>query len=158
MAITLEERSVVARFHRVTVQFSPEVLEVFDAHRQKGWFSREAGGQLFAKIERNVWRVVAATGPRSMDRRGRFHFWPDRRSEQREIEEHFATGLVYVGDWHTHPEKVPTPSHDDILSIENVVRESTFYTSGLLLCIVGLAQFPRGLYVSLHVKGLLTKP
>ena len=150
MAVTLEDSMVVARFHHVTVQFSPGVLKVFDAHRQKGWFSREAGGQLFADIKCDVWHVVAATGPRSADRRGRFHFWPDRKAEQREIDQHFATGLQYVGDWHTHPEKIPTPSRDDIYSIENVVRESTFYTSGLLLCIVGLARFPKGLHVSFH--------
>lgn len=150
MAITLEDNSVVARFHPVTVQFSPNVLKVFDAHRQTGWFSREAGGQLFADVKDDVWRVVAATGPRSADRRGRFHFWPDRKAEQREIDQYFATGFQYVGDWHTHPEKAPTPSSDDIFSIENVVRESTIYTSGLLLCIVGLAPFPAGLHVSFH--------
>ncbi|WP_417410690.1 Mov34/MPN/PAD-1 family protein [Hoeflea sp.] len=150
MAVVLEDSFVVARFQCVTVQFSPAVLKVFDAHRQKGWCSREAGGQLFAKIEGDVWQVVAATGPRSSDRRGRFHFWPDRKAEQREIDQYFSTGLVYVGDWHTHPERTPNPSRSDIFSIENVVRESTFYTSGLLLCIVGLAPFPRGLYVSLH--------
>lgn len=50
-AVTLVDGSVVARFHRVTVQLSPDVLKVFDAHRQTGWFSREAGGQLFADIK-----------------------------------------------------------------------------------------------------------
>lgn len=150
MAVTVEEGSVIARFHRVIVRFSPEVLRVFDAHRQTGWFSREAGGQLFADIDGNLWYVLAATGPRSADRRGRFHFWPDRKAEQREIDQQFAAGLAYVGDWHTHPEKVPKPSPNDTLSIENVVRESTFHTSGLLLCIVGLAPFPEGLHVSFH--------
>jgi len=150
MAVTLEGNSVIARFNRVTVQFSPDVLKVFDAHRQKGWFSKEAGGQLFAAIDGGVWHVVAATGPKAADRRGRFHFWPDRKTEQREIDQHFITGLEYVGDWHTHPENVPAPSNDDTFSIQNVVRESTFYTSGLLLCIVGLAPFPKGLHVSFH--------
>jgi integrative and conjugative element protein (TIGR02256 family) len=150
MAVTLEDSSVIARFHCVTVRFSPDVLNIFDIHRQRGWFSREAGGQLFATVRGDVWRVVAATGPRSADRRGRFHFWPDRNAEQREIDQHFVTGLNYVGDWHTHPEKVPTPSMGDIFSIENVVRESTFYTPGLLLCIAGLAPFPGGLHVSFH--------
>lgn len=150
MAVTLEGSSVAARFDRVTVLFSPDVLKVLDGHRQKGWLSKEAGGQLFATIEGEVWHVIAATGPRSEDRRGRFHFWPDRKSEQREINRHFAVGLEYVGDWHTHPEKVPTPSRSDISSIRSVVQESTIYTPGLLLCIVGLAPFPLGLHVSFH--------
>ncbi|RWE08122.1 MAG: hypothetical protein EOS23_24970 [Mesorhizobium sp.] len=61
---------------------------------------------------------------------GSVHFWPDRKAEQREIDQYFANGLEYVGDWHTHPGKVPTPSRDDIYSIDNVLRESTLYTSG----------------------------
>lgn len=150
MAVSIEGGAVVAKFHRVTVRFEPAALEVFDAHRQKGWFRREAGGQLFADIKGNVWHVVAATGPKATDRRGRFHFWPDRKSEQKEIDQHFSAGLQYVGDWHTHPEQVPTPSCNDIFSIENVVRESTLYTPGLLLIVVGLAAFPRGLHVSFH--------
>lgn len=152
MAITVQDPFIVARFPGATIQFSVEVLNVFDTHRQKGYFSKEAGGQLFAKIDKDVWQVQAATGPKPSDRRGRFHFWPDRRAEQNEIDEYFSSGLEYVGDWHTHPEKVPTPSHSDIRSIENVVRESTFYTPGLLLCIVGLAPFPSGLHVSFHAR------
>ncbi|WP_432652072.1 Mov34/MPN/PAD-1 family protein [Phyllobacterium myrsinacearum] len=126
------------------------VLEVFDLHRQRRWWSKEAGGQLFAKIDGGVWFVQSATGPRSTDRRGRFHFWPDRRSEQLEINQHFASGFHYVGDWHTHPQDIPSPSASDILSIESVVKESTLHTPGLLLCIIGLAPFPAGLYTSYH--------
>lgn len=150
MAISLDGDAVVAKFHQVNVRFEPAALKIFDAYRQRGWFKREAGGQLFAEIRGDVWHVVAATGPRAADRRGRFHFWPDRKAEQREIDQHFSAGLEYIGDWHTHPEQVPTPSRDDIISIKNVVRESTLHTPGLLLCIVGLATFPTGLYVSFH--------
>lgn len=150
MAVSVDGDTVVAKFYRVTVRFEPAALQIFDAHRQKGWFKREAGGQLFAEIKDDVWHVVAATGPRAADRRGRFHFWPDRKGEQSEIDEYFTAGLEYVGDWHTHPEPVPAPSRNDIVSIENVVRESTLHTPGLLLCIVGLAAFPSGLHVSFH--------
>lgn len=151
MAVIVEGGTVVATFDRVTVRFDPVALKMFDAYRQKGWFQREAGGQLFADIKGEIWHVVAATGPRAADRRGRFHFWPDRIGEQKEIDQHYSAGLEYVGDWHTHPERVPTPSQDDIVSIENVVRKSTLHTPGLLLCIVGLAAFPGGLHVSFHV-------
>lgn len=150
MALIFESDSIVAQFHRATVRFSPNVLKVFDAYRQKNSLDHEAGGQLFATIAGDAWHVGEATGPKPADRRGRFHFWPDPKSAQKEIDQYFATGLEYVGDWHTHPEKVPTPSDADILSIKNIVRESTFYNAGLLLCIVGLELFPSGLHVSFH--------
>jgi integrative and conjugative element protein (TIGR02256 family) len=150
MAVVLDGDEVVAKFHRVTVRFGQGVLKMFDDHRQRGWFKREAGGQLFAKVDGDVWQVINASGPKPQDRRGRFHFWPDRRSEQMDINSQHALGLEYVGDWHTHPEKVPRPSESDLFSIGNVVRESTFLTPGLILCIVGLEAFPEGLHVSYH--------
>lgn len=62
-------------------------------------------------------------------------------------------GLDYVGDWHTHPEDVPTPSSDDLLSIAEVVRRSTHHLPGFLLLIVGRKPFPNGLWASFHALG-----
>lgn len=91
-----------------------------------------------------------ATGPRSKDRRGRFSFWPHRPSEQEEIFKQHALGRDYVGDWHTHPEDVPTPSRADLTSIAAVVRGSTHHLPGFLLLIVGRSPLPDGLWASFH--------
>jgi integrative and conjugative element protein (TIGR02256 family) len=143
---------------QIAVQIAPQALATFDANRQMRFYQREAGGQLFARILGNNWEVVAATGPRSRDRRGRFSFWPHRASEQKEIFEHHALGLDYVGDWHTHPEDVPTPSPDDLTSIAKVVRQSTHHLPGFLLLIVGRKPFPEGLWGSFHSTGGMSKP
>jgi integrative and conjugative element protein (TIGR02256 family) len=127
-----------------------QALATFDAHRQRRFLSREAGGQLFARVRKNDWDIITATGPRAGDRRGRFSFWPHRASEQGEIFEHHARGLDYVGDWHTHPEDTPNPSTDDLTSIAEVVRRSTHHLPGFLLLIVGRRAFPDGLWASFH--------
>lgn len=134
----------------IIVRITSQALATFGAHRQRRCFQREAGGQLFARIRENNWEIVIATGPRARDRRGRFSFWPHRASEQDEIFRHHALGLDYVGDWHTHPQDVPNPSPDDLISIAEVVRKSTHHLPGFLLIIVGRNPFPTGLWASFH--------
>lgn len=132
------------------VEFASAALNVFETHRQTRFYHREAGGQLFGRAVGTRWRVARATGPNSEDRRFRFGFRPDRGREQREINEFHSLGFDYLGDWHTHPEDVPTPSGRDFESIEDIVQKSTLDLPGLLLCIVGRLPFPAGLWVSLH--------
>jgi integrative and conjugative element protein (TIGR02256 family) len=143
-------RVLTFKVGRISVRVGVQALATFDAHRQRRFYQREAGGQLFARVRDDDWEIVAATGPRSRDRRGRFSFWPHRASEQKEIFEHHALGLDYVGDWHTHPQDKPTPSPDDLSSITEIVRRSTHHLPGFLLMIVGRDPYPEGLLASFH--------
>ena len=43
-----------------------------------------------------------------------------------------AKGLHFVGDWHTHPEAVPTPSSSDIRTIKEAVAKSRHHLHGFL--------------------------
>lgn len=129
--------------------FSDDVLKHFDAHRQLRLLQREAGGQLFASLTDELVLVEAATGPRPTDRRGWTHYHPDRVAEQAEIEEHHTRGLHFIGDWHTHPEDVPGPSHRDLASMSDCFSRSKHALRAFVLAIVGRASFPLGLHVSL---------
>jgi len=55
------------------------------------------------------WEIVAATGPRSRDRRGRFSFRPHRASEQEEIFRHHALGSGLRRRLHTPPRRRADP-------------------------------------------------
>ncbi|WP_313194088.1 Mov34/MPN/PAD-1 family protein [Shinella zoogloeoides] len=142
----------VFKFQGLDVEIAPDALETMLAHRQRGFFSSEAGGQMFARLSPGKWRIEVATGPRHGDRRGRFHFWPNRKAEQDEINSYFKQGLDFVGDWHTHPENRPHPSSDDYRSVANIVRESTHELPGMLMCIVGRENPPDGLWMSFHLR------
>lgn len=155
----MSEQVVKFEVQRIAICISPQALATFDAHRQRRFYQREAGGQLFARVRGYDWEIAVATGPRSRDRRGRFSFRPHRASEQEEIFRHHELGLDYVGDWHTHPEDVPSPSSDDLSSIAEVVRRSTHHLPGFLLLIVGRKPFPQGLWVSFHsIDGTRSEP
>lgn len=143
-------------------QFLPGVLNYFDAARQTRGLSKETGGQLFARFNGSSVLIEAATEVRGKSRRSRFSFWPDRDTEQREIHAQFDRGLHYVGDWHTHPEQEPWPSMADEEKMRDIFRKSDHELDAMVLAIVGLAPFARGLYVGaatgtgvIHLPALL---
>lgn len=132
------------------LEFSEDVLDHFTRFQQTGFKHREAGGQLFARIENGRIWVVEATGPRLTDRRGRTSYQPDRYAEQREIDDRFPAGLHFIGDWHTHPEDRPKPSSVDLSSTADGVRRSRHGLNAFVMVIVGRGELPVALHVSVH--------
>ena len=126
------------------------VMLHLEKHRQTRWYRREAGGQLFSRLEGNDVTIDRISGPRASDWRTRTSFRPNRAVERKEIRDQFREGFHFVGDWHTHPELRPEPSQTDLHSIAECVRRSVHDLNGFALVIVGLAPWPEGLHVSLH--------
>ena len=127
--------------------FSAAAVAKFSYHRQTRWYHREAGGQLFARFSGNEVVVEVATGPRWRDRRTRHTYEPHRPSEQREIDRHHRYGLHFVGDWHTHAEKMPRPSALDLESMAESFARSTHRLNAFVMVIVGTEPPPDGMSV-----------
>jgi integrative and conjugative element protein (TIGR02256 family) len=136
-------------FSGQTLVFADPVVETFSKYRQLRFWQREAGGQLFGRFHGSRIKVVEATGPRRTDRRTRTSYVPDRRAEQREIDDRFRRGLHFLGDWHTHPENIPHPSGPDVASLDDTVRRSAHAMLAFVLVVVGQRPAPEGLHVSL---------
>jgi integrative and conjugative element protein (TIGR02256 family) len=129
--------------------FSQKVVNHFTAYQQKRCWQREAGGQLFARFGGDEITIEEATGPRWNDGRTRYAYRPNRSAEQREIEERHVRGLHFVGDWHTHPEQIPTPSIQDIQSMSEMFVKSKHGLNGFVLAIVGSSGLPAGLFIAI---------
>jgi integrative and conjugative element protein (TIGR02256 family) len=127
-----------------------QVMQTFEKHQQLEPGTPEAGGQLFGSLSGTRVRVRLATGPRPTDIRSRYSSKPNRAAEQAEIDYAHKKGLFYLGDWHTHPEPVPTPSAQDLQSIRETFKKSTHHLNGFLLVIAGTERLPSGLYVAIH--------
>ena len=125
------------------------VVEHLLKHRQLRCWQREAGGQLFARFDGDVQVIEKATGPRPSDKRSRRSYRPNLRAEQAEIFQMHEVGLHYVGDWHTHPERVPTPSYTDKHTMADCVAKSHHQLDGFLLFVVGTDEPPTGMHVTL---------
>jgi integrative and conjugative element protein (TIGR02256 family) len=133
-----------------TVHLLPAVTEVFGAHRQMKWWQRESGGMLFARIENKDIFIVEATPPQKQDIRSRFGFTISKAEAQAKIDTKHAAGLHYLGEWHTHPEAVPTPSRRDEATMSSRVRQSSHQLNGFIFAIVGHGEFPAALAVLAH--------
>ena len=134
----------------VMIDISSDLIAHFDTHRQieRGY---EVGGQLFARFPSASWVAIEKiTGPRNNDRKFPCFFKPNAKSEQNEINDHFKQGYHFVGDWHTHPEKHPSPSSEDIANIARIYQKSKHTLNSFILIIVGQALPPEGLYIGLH--------
>lgn len=133
------------------IEFLPETLEHFEKYKQRTCFSKEAGGQLFAFHDgKNTVTIAEVTGPRPRDWRSRFGYIPDIKAEKIEIKEKYKIGLHFVGDWHTHPQDIPSPSTTDENSMKKLVIESVHDFEGFVMVIIGRKPFPNGLHVSFH--------
>jgi len=138
--------------------FSSDVLHHFHVHRQEKARTSEVGGQMFAEFLGKQVRIIRATGPNSTDKRGWSWFNPDRRHERAEIKNLFDQGLHYVGDWHTHSEPRPKPSRLDLTSMDDCFKKSRHELKSFIMVIVGQAEFPGGLWVSLHRESGMEHP
>jgi integrative and conjugative element protein (TIGR02256 family) len=128
---------------------SDPALATFDRYRQLSPRAKEAGGQLFAQFDGADSILLEATHPKWLDRRSRNGFVPNRRMQQREIRERYARGLHFVGDWHTHPEPIPRPSHDDIYGMIECFGHSVHDLRAFVMVIAGTRPAPEGLYIAI---------
>jgi len=119
------------------VAISNTALAHFHRHRQRRAWAREAGGQIFGTVTAEVVRVLEAHGPRRTDERTRFSFRSDPVSAQQEIDHCAQRGLVYLGEWHTHPEPRPTASSTDLDAFARLLARSSLRLNVLLLLIQG---------------------
>lgn len=118
-------------------------------YRQLTKNSCEAGGQLFAHINSNEILLKVATTPDKSDKRTKYSFRPDRKKQLNEINYYFRNGLHFVGDWHTHPIPVPSPSEIDLHSMIDCFDKSLHELNYFILIIVGTSDDPKDIWFGL---------
>lgn len=127
-----------------TLFIRPEAIVKMQKYKQDELFSSEAGGILIGRIliENEHFIIDDVSEPMSTDKRSRFRF--RRRPEGHQ--EYFNSILkrengccFYLGEWHTHPEYVPTPSSVDRKEWNRLVRLD-FENDALFFIIVGIKE------------------
>lgn len=123
---------------------------------QRSGSSKEAGGVLIGKQiqDREEYYLCDISEPSRMDKRSRFSFIRSKISAQRIVDKkwHDSNGIEnYLGEWHSHPENCPTPSHTDRELIQQVIKDDTNVFKKVFLIIVGkdqsLRRFTKGYYI-----------
>lgn len=111
----------------ISIFFMDEAIETIQPYMQTPGESKpEAGGLLFCRdIASSTIVISEITPPTNKDTRTRFFFKHAPNYPNRIIKKKRAEGYHYIGDWHSHPEKSPRPSHQDRRSILKLFNEST---------------------------------
>lgn len=107
----------------------------------------EQGGILLGSIKDNEIIINRASIPTVFDKSTRFSFERNKRSAQMAIDYEYLNSngrIIYLGEWHTHPENNPTPSGTDLKMIKTQFEKNKINENFLIMIIIGL----KGKYVS----------
>lgn len=137
-----------------------EALSVLDSFTQRKSDQSESGGIILGKIVGEVIHVLKLSIPTELDKASRANFERHRLSAQIIINYEFYNSnhqITYLGEWHTHPEKYPSPSGIDRKMIKEQYLQNKFHTNFLLLLIKGVKELYVGVYeteklIHLNVK------
>ena len=136
-------REVVLNSH--TIVFTEEVLRIFEKFTQTKSKDLEAGGILLGQAKEKEKRifVTKASIPSEFDKATRTSFYRNPKIAQVIINYEFLNSgkrNVYLGEWHTHPEKSPKPSQLDDKMIYSQYNENRLNYPFLIQCIQGTSK------------------
>lgn len=105
----------------------------------------EAGGVLLGRFILDSKNIVVdrVTVPMIGDKRTRYTFIRGEKMHQRVITTAWekSNGTCnYLGEWHTHPERYPTPSGQDIRNWKEIMSTGVFSSLYLYFVIVGTKE------------------
>lgn len=121
------------------LRIQKEVLNTFYYFRQKS-FLHESGGTLLGKVAEDVLTIEKATTPGKGDKQGIFFFHRQKRRAQLLVNEAFSESkgtLIYIGEWHTHRQRIPQPSYLDKKEIIRAYKKSELILDIIVLIVVG---------------------
>lgn len=107
------------------LHINESVVQKINAYRQMNRNECESGGLLIGRTDiHGKTRIYEFTEPMKKDLRKRFTF---KRLDKRHLEEVRIANercLYFKGNWHTHPQQVPSPSCLDIFSWKKAIKGS----------------------------------
>jgi integrative and conjugative element protein (TIGR02256 family) len=127
------------------IKIDPPVLERFRPYIQNNAKSFEGGGVLLGRLIKETKDIVIdkITVPMIGDKRSRFSFYRGGKMHQRIVDREWdkSEGTCnYLGEWHTHPEKFPSPSSQDISDWKRKLKQDFYSTRYLYFIIVGTKE------------------
>lgn len=131
---------MIFKYGDKSVVFTSEVVSLFEKYKQIEKKQHESGGILLGKVYNDLIIIDQISEPSNEDKSGRYYFYRDVKKAQKITEKVWKESngeRIYLGEWHTHPEDIPTPSRDDKKLIENMLKYSRMEIDFLFMVIIG---------------------
>ena len=121
-----------------------EALKKMEKYRQFNQKDTEAGGILIGRIllDSNDFIIDIVSEPMFSDIRKRSYFIRKHEAHQAYFDAKWTASdgrCFYLGEWHTHPERIPHPSKVDITEWKRIMNLS-FESDYLFFVIVGTQE------------------
>lgn len=125
------------------IKISSGALKLLNKFRQIDTSNKEAGGVLLGRfiLDSNNIIIDKVTSPQSKDRRSRFSFRKLDNYHQNRITQEWTESegkINYIGEWHSHPERHPTPSSLDVQEWKRKSKEDVYDHDFLVFIIIGI--------------------
>lgn len=136
---------VYARPNGGRVLIPEEILASLSPYVQDTYKKKEAGGVILGRYIKDCEDIVVdkVTLPMRGDKSSRFSFLRQRQSHQKIIDQEWQASnftCTYLGEWHTHPEPLPTPSFIDRNDWKRKMKQDIFDSDYLFFMIVGTSE------------------
>jgi integrative and conjugative element protein (TIGR02256 family) len=139
---------IIIELNNMTVKIEEAVVNKMLEFIQDTTDKPESGGILIGfYIDDNSLTITNITTPSAQDVFSRYNFIRTKKNAQEAIDRLFKESnnkKIYLGEWHTHPENIPTPSRLDKKSILNQIKLNQLNSPIIFMIIIG--KF--GLYIS----------
>ncbi len=122
----------------------PEALDKMNKYKQIRWSDTEAGGILIGRIlmEDGNYIIDDVSEPMPTDKRKRTRFSRKVEGHQEyfnDVWKREAGRCFYLGEWHTHPQKIPVPSSIDRKDWNRLLKIG-YETGCLFFIIIGIDE------------------
>ena len=137
MQRTLKDIEFANTGHHLIIK--SEIINVFKKYEQ-GESTNESGGILLGHVYKNRADIIKVATPNKFDSSGPHFFDRSKIGAQPQINKAWGKSngtLIYLGEWHTHPEINPKPSAIDEEMIAKSLKETAMEIDFLYLIIVG---------------------
>jgi integrative and conjugative element protein (TIGR02256 family) len=133
------------------------VLRILSEFKQCLRYQNESCGILLGQVAENSIYIMKASLPSSDDKSTRTSCERTKKNAQLIINYEFENSdkkTIYLGEWHTHPEKHPYPSYIDLSMIKDQFKMNKLNEPFLTLFIQGTNGFYIGIYDGEKLNGI----
>lgn len=144
----------------LNIHIDDHVLETMARYKQLKIKQPESGGILLGQVREKDVYILKVSMPTQFDEASRYSFDRNKKVAQIIIDYEFINSdrkTIYLGEWHTHPENIPSPSSQDKKMVKDQFIYNRLNEAFVLFIIMGLKGFFLGKFDGKNHVGIECK-